>query len=63
MVKATVDRHTCIGCGICESLCPEVFELDEDVISTVIVEVIPQQFEICTKEAEEECPVSAITTE
>ena len=60
MVKATVDRDTCIGCGICESLCPEVFELDEDVISTVIVEVIPQEFAACAKEAEEQCPVSAI---
>jgi ferredoxin len=60
-MKATVDRDVCIGCGMCESLCPEVFQLDDDVISTVIVEVIPPQFEPCAQEAQEECPVSAIT--
>lgn len=39
-MKATVDRDTCIGCGICESLCPDVFKLDEEFKATVIVEVI-----------------------
>jgi len=60
-MKAAVDRETCIGCGNCEAVCPGVFMLDADGKSTVIVEVIPQEFTACAKEAEELCPVSAIT--
>ena len=62
-MKAAVDRETCIGCGNCEAVCPDVFVLDDDGKSKVIVEVIPQESEACAKEAEEQCPVSAITTE
>lgn len=40
-MKATVDRDECIGCGQCEELCPEVFKLDDDLISSVIVDEIP----------------------
>lgn len=60
-MKAAVDRDVCIGCGMCESLCPDVFQLDDEVISTVLVEVIPPQSELCAQEAQEQCPVSAIT--
>ncbi len=60
-MKASVDRDICIGCGLCEITCPEVFELDDEMISTVIVDEIPEDLEECAEEAEEECPVTAIT--
>jgi ferredoxin len=60
-MKAVVDRDTCIGCGLCESLCPEVFKLNEESKATVIVEVIPSPSEECAKAAQEDCPVNAIT--
>lgn len=62
-MKAAVDRETCIGCGNCEAVCPGVFKLHDDGKSTVIVEVVPQEFEACAKEAAEQCPVNAITIE
>ena len=62
-MKAAVDREACIGCGNCEAVCPAVFLLAEDGKSKVIVEVIPQESEACAKEAEEQCPVSAITVD
>ena len=30
MSKVSVDKDKCLGCGLCVSLCPEVFELGED---------------------------------
>ncbi|MBI4856271.1 MAG: ferredoxin [Acetobacterium woodii] len=62
-MKAVVDREACIGCGLCESVCPEVFELDGENIAVVIVDVIPQELEDSAIEAQDECPVSAITVE
>ncbi len=30
IMKFKVDQELCIGCGACEGVCPEVFELDDD---------------------------------
>jgi len=62
-VKAYVDREKCISCGVCESLCPDVFELDEESISVVIVDEIPKDSESCTIDAQEQCPTEAITVD
>ncbi len=62
-MKAKVDRNTCIGCGLCEDTCPEVFKLDEESVSTVIVDLVPAEYEDCTNEAADGCPVSAISVE
>ncbi|NTU89107.1 MAG: ferredoxin [Actinobacteria bacterium] len=60
---AIVDRGECIGCRLCEEICPDVFVLDSEGISTVIVDELPFEFEECAHEAEERCPSSAITLE
>lgn len=62
-MKAKVDRDICIGCGACESICPEVFELDDESISTVIVDEVPEHLESDILDAEEGCPVDAISVE
>ena len=55
MVK--VDKEKCIGCGLCSSLCEEVFEMKDDMKAHVKANKdIP-----CVKEAIDSCPVDAIS--
>lgn len=53
------NEEECIGCGSCEEICPEVFELDEE---TEKAEVIKPEGgpEDLFEEAGEECPVECI---
>ena len=29
-MKVIVDKDTCIGCGLCCGVCPEVFSMDDE---------------------------------
>lgn len=62
-MEAFVDKDTCIGCGLCESICPEVFKISDDGKATVIVEEIPDSLADSAKNAESQCPVNAIRIE
>lgn len=59
-MKANVDKDTCIGCGLCPSICPEVFEMDDDGKAKAISGEVPEGEQDTAKEAEESCPVDAI---
>ncbi|MFH0763845.1 MAG: ferredoxin [Candidatus Omnitrophota bacterium] len=59
-MKAKIDADTCIGCGLCVSTCPEVFEMKDDK-AVVIASVVPKGAEECCKKAADECPVTVIT--
>ena len=61
-MKATVDRDTCTGCGLCCDTCPEVFEMDNDT-ARVLVEEVPTEAEEKCREAADGCPVEAISLE
>jgi ferredoxin len=61
-MKARVDADLCIGCGLCESTCPEVFKMDGDK-AIVIGAAVPAAAEATCKKATEECPVTAIIVE
>lgn len=62
-MKAFVDRDTCTGCDLCAALCPEVFEMDDDFIATVIADPIPEDAEDSARDAMESCPSGSITIE
>ena len=46
-MRAIVDEETCIGCGRCVEICPEVFELEGELAVNKIGEGndIPPQYE------------------
>lgn len=70
MVKVTLDRSGCIGCGACTSACPKYWEMASDGKSMLkgSSEKAKGVFELdvsgenveCNKGAEEACPVSVI---
>ena len=51
----------CTSCGLCEDVCPEVFELED--IAVVKKGVDYSKYEENIKEAAEECPVEVIKYE
>ena len=59
MVTPSVDKEKCIGCGLCASTCPNVFELGDDGKSHV---KDPKGCDKCDcHEAANSCPAQAIT--
>lgn len=58
MAKIEVDQNKCIGCGHCQQICPASFKLDGGKAHPIKEEVDKVT---CEKEAEESCPVDAIS--
>jgi ferredoxin len=62
-MKAIVDPDTCMGCGVCETLAPKVFQLGSESYAVVIVDVVPPEEEDNVRDAMDSCPESSITIE
>lgn len=60
-MKGFVDEETCIGCGLCPSICPDIFEMDNETGKAIAkdIEIADDTLEDA-KDAEEQCPVEAI---
>lgn len=60
-MKVTIDRAACIGCGLCEAICPEVFAMDDTGIAIVTQQ--PEALTEALQEAVDSCPTDAIHIE
>ena len=54
--KIYIDKEKCIGCGVCEAICPGVFIMKNGKAEIKVKETK----EPCAKEAADSCPVNAI---
>ena len=59
-MKARVNQELCVGCGLCVSMNPEVFQMDENGLATAVKET---EDEALLQESIDSCPVSAISKE
>ncbi len=59
MMKYRVN-DLCIGCGLCTSICPEVFYMNDTGLASAIEEDVPKEQEGAAEEAKNSCPVNAI---
>ncbi len=59
-MKVTVDEDRCAGHGMCLTMCPEVFDLNEDGWAVADPEVVPAGLESAAKDAIANCPEQAI---
>lgn len=53
-------NDSCIGCGLCEGICPEVFSMTDEGIAKAIETEVPADLEAAAEEAKDGCPVGAI---
>lgn len=60
-MKVNVNKDKCFGCGACQAIVPEVFDIDDDGLAFVTVDSVPQDKEEETKEAVNNCPAEAIS--
>ena len=58
-----VNKDKCIGCGMCVSMCEEIYTFDDDNQAKVIETPISKENEDKAKEAMENCPTGAIEEE
>ncbi len=70
-MKVSIDRANCISCGTCEETCPEVFKLDEETLSSIVLKYrkgepgkgeVGDDLTSCVESARDACPVSVIST-
>lgn len=58
-MKARVNE-SCIGCGMCVSTCPQVFEMTDEGLARAKVEEVPADAVSAALDAQSGCPVNAI---
>ncbi|MGI6188843.1 MAG: ferredoxin [Clostridiales bacterium] len=59
-MKVTVDQELCISCGLCISICDEVFHWNADDRAEAVATDVPEELEQDVQEAVESCPTDAI---
>ena len=62
-MKPVVAPDLCIGCGLCEETCPEVFRIRDDGLAYVIADDPDPETYGCIRDSIDLCPTDAISIE
>ena len=62
-MKVKVDKDLCIGCGACQALVPDVFEISDDGLAEVKVSEVNDNLKEDTADVIDNCPTQAISEE
>lgn len=62
-MRAIANRDVCEGHGICESIAPEVFQVDDDGEVSVLAQNPPESEVNAVRLAVDSCPVAALLIE
>lgn len=62
-MKAFVNKTGCISCGLCVSICPAVFSMDENRKAEALPAEVPQGSMKSVASAQKACPASVIELE
>ena len=62
-MRIIVDWNRCTGMGMCESLAPDVFEVDDEGSLQVHTETVAEGMEDEVREAVASCPTEALSLE
>jgi len=60
-MKVKIDKGKCIGCGSCEAVCPDFFEMDDE--NKPHFKENKEKDKSCIKEAADICPIQIIEIE
>jgi ferredoxin len=59
-LKASIDWDKCQGNGVCARVAPEIFSVDEEGNSDVLMEEVPENLRAKAMLAQHGCPVGAV---
>jgi ferredoxin len=62
-MKVTVDRELCEANGVCASLVPQIFDLDEDDYLHITPGAVPAELADQVRLAVQSCPKMALSLE
>jgi ferredoxin len=62
-LKTKIDPDLCIACGLCISICPDVYTWDDNGKAVAVQAQVKEDQETCAEEAAENCPTDAIRTD
>lgn len=60
-MKAMVYEKSCIQCGLCASVCPEVFSMEPGLPARARTDAIPTRLQTGAQAAAQGCPTEAIS--
>ena len=62
-MKVNVNQDACIGCGACQAICLDVFEINDEGLSEVKDDSINDDKKDEVQDAIDACPTGAIVEE